>query len=314
MSPSPASPTPSSLGVRLVKRLIFLLAGILGGAFLWSYSTTMLQTSPSPPPPSPSSTALMHLPPPQQSPLSLYGQKTFLGPPAGAKQILCILFRVGEDPELTQKALETLPREVAIALSPHTQDVRYWAQQFHQRGHEILLSIGLEPEGFPLNDPGAHTLLTGLSPQEMAERVTWALEHVPYAIGVTHETGSQFTVLDKPLRTLFKILHARQLLFLDTMASPESRSSEAASLEEIPLLTVDHPFSSRTLPPEKIPELRAQAARDERIVVSLSLSPSALPVITHLPCPVKPIPGKKNTSDPAVVFVPLSFALQNPVR
>ena len=50
--------------------------------------------------------------------------------------------------------------------------------------HEYLLSIPMEPQGFPANDPGPRALMTSLSSAENLDRLRWLLAHVEGYAGV----------------------------------------------------------------------------------------------------------------------------------
>lgn len=294
MTTSSSSSASSSRSSHLLRRFLFLVVGAGAAAAAWFYQSRLFPSS-SPAEPAPPAPEFV-----QQSPATLY-RRPFKLPSSTTKQIVYVVFLGQENPALIQKALNLLPEDVTIAISPHTPHAPYWAQQFHQKGHEILVSLGLEPEHFPLNDPGPYTLLTGLSPAAMEKRLNWALERVPYAVGITHETGTLFTVQKPPMKRLFELLRARQMFFLDTVASPYTVSAEVAAQEKVQLLTVDRPFSPSTLPSQKATELREKALREGRLVVTLPLCGQALSVIEA---------SQKETS-PAIALTHTSFALEN---
>ena len=72
------------------------------------------------------------------------------------------------------------PRLLALwdDLGPLLQDAR-------AHGHEYLASVPMEPQGYPLNDPGPRALLTGADPATNEHNLEWALIRVPGAVGAT---------------------------------------------------------------------------------------------------------------------------------
>ncbi len=59
-------------------------------------------------------------------------------------------------------------------------------------GHEVLLQIPLEPNNYPTVDPGPHTLLTTLPPQENMKRLQWLMSRYTGYVGVTNHMGAKF--------------------------------------------------------------------------------------------------------------------------
>jgi polysaccharide deacetylase 2 family uncharacterized protein YibQ len=304
-----------------IKRLMVVFVGVLamGGTWLYSrylspegggsYATPRLE----------SQTSVALVPPRPVVPQAYEAERTspfssknvakpqrLSSDAQGTPAFVCVLFHVGEDPVLTQRALDTLPKEITIALSPHTPDVAYWAQVFHQKGQEILVNIGLEPEHFPLNDPGPHTLLTGLSPAEMHKRVAWALAQVPHARGVTHESGALFTTHQNAVRTLFQFLQNQHLAFVDTVASPETCCAAVARSENLPLVTVDRGFSIRTLSAHTAAALQREKIPTRPTVLALPLCPMALKVLGEM---VKAAEPSAKASPLSAPLVSLSVAL-----
>ena len=55
--------------------------------------------------------------------------------------------------------------------------------------HEYLLSIPMEPQGFPLNDPGKQALMTNLSPEQNRTRLDWVLSRIAGYVGRDRRGG-----------------------------------------------------------------------------------------------------------------------------
>ena len=62
----------------------------------------------------------------------------------------------------TQRAIKELPGEVTLAFAASGNSLPRWMQEARRDGHEILLQVPFEPFDYPDNDPGPHTLRTGL--------------------------------------------------------------------------------------------------------------------------------------------------------
>ncbi len=56
----------------------------------------------------------------------------------------------------------------------------------------MLLQIPLEPDNYPTEDPGPHTLLTTLPPEENMKRLQWLMSRYTGYVGVTNHMGAKF--------------------------------------------------------------------------------------------------------------------------
>lgn len=166
-------------------------------------------------------------------PMDLYAA-SFSPVASGQATVSLILLGVGQFPDLTQQALEQLPPEITFAISPLSPHSKEWAEKAHLKQHEILVTLGLQPDNYPSNDPGPNTLLTGLDWEKNLRRFIWSLEQVPMAVGVTHDTGDYFTTKEASLRPIIQEVRRSGLFFLDTLLSPDSLVSEISKEEQSP--------------------------------------------------------------------------------
>ena len=67
-------------------------------------------------------------------------------------------------------AIRHLPPEITFAFNPYANGVAQIVQRARTDGHEVLLNLPMEPNGYPTIDPGPQTLLTRLSAKENVER------------------------------------------------------------------------------------------------------------------------------------------------
>jgi len=134
-------------------------------------------------------------------------------------------------------AIEQLPAAVTLAFSPYAQNPMGLAQAARARGHEILISLPLEPQGYPLNDEGPETLLTGAAPADNARRLEWALSRLTGYAGATGALdglhGERFAGEKMLFEGLQHDLAARGLFYIDPRpgaAPPEFAPGRAVDL------------------------------------------------------------------------------------
>ncbi len=101
-----------------------------------------------------------------------------------------LLAGIGLNEEDSVKAINDLPGGVTLAVSPYATRLPKLLASARLAQHEYLLSIPMEPQGFPANDPGPRALMTGLSAAENLDRLRWLLSHVGGYVGVTDALGA----------------------------------------------------------------------------------------------------------------------------
>ena len=82
-------------------------------------------------------------------------------------------------------------------------------------GHEVLLQIPLEPNNYPTEDPGPHTLLTTLPPDENLKRLQWLMSRYTGYVGITNHMGAKFETTREAMAPVLEEVKRRGLLYLD---------------------------------------------------------------------------------------------------
>jgi uncharacterized protein len=117
------------------------------------------------------------------------------------------------------EAIRLLPGGVTLAFSPYSTHPDRLLDLARTSGHELLLSLPLEPQGFPQNDAGDHALLTGESPFANTARLNWALGRLQGYAGTTGALstlrGERFANDQGQFYSLLRVLAARGLFYVD---------------------------------------------------------------------------------------------------
>ncbi|WP_417675123.1 divergent polysaccharide deacetylase family protein [Roseibium sp.] len=192
-------------------------------------------------------------------------------------KIAVIIQGLGLSETGTDNAIESLPADVTFAMAPYGTDLDRWMQKARSQGHELLLQLPLEPFDFPDNDPGPHTLLVSLRPDEMLDRLAWLMTRVTNYVGTINEMGARFTTTKPSMQLLLEKLRDRGLMFVDNGESSRSLSAEVSSEVKVPFSSVDVVLDA--VPRED--EINANLLRLEGIARARGVavaSGSALPV------------------------------------
>ncbi|MCB1476027.1 MAG: divergent polysaccharide deacetylase family protein [Rhodobiaceae bacterium] len=128
----------------------------------------------------------------------------------------------------TETAIRNLPEEITLAFAPYGRDLERLTDLARQSGHEMLLQVPMEPFDYPNNDPGPHTLLTGLSQRQNLDRLYWVMGRFTGYIGIANYQGAQFSTVDGAMEPLFRELRNRGIGYFDDGSAPQSVSATLA--------------------------------------------------------------------------------------
>lgn len=130
----------------------------------------------------------------------------------------------------SEEVLKGLPAPVSVAYGAYGRDVQDLVTKVRAAGHEILLQIPLEPDDYPKQDPGPHTLLTSLPTNENIKRLRWLMSRYTGYVGVTNHMGAKFETTKDSFLPVLEELKKRGLIYVDDGTVPSSTAEQIASL------------------------------------------------------------------------------------
>ncbi len=176
---------------------------------------------------------------------------TTLSPIPDGPLVAIILTELGPNAPAATQAIERLPSEISFAFSPYPEASRALAQKAKAEGHEVWLSVPMQPKSYPRVNPGANVLLTGQTSTENILRLEWALGRIDKPIGITNMMGSAFTENRDAMRPILGALDAKKLLYVDARSSGRSIGEQEARAIGIASVTNDR-FIDEPETPENI--------------------------------------------------------------
>lgn len=175
--------------------------------------------------------ALPIIGPDGREPWKVYGRKV---PPVGNMPRLAVIVSgLGLSADATERAID-LPKEVTLSFTPYGPQLEVEVAAARQSGHEVLLDLPMEPISYPADDPGPHTLLTSLNPNENIARLDWLLGRFKGYVGVINQMGSRFTASPDSLRPILHALKGRGLMFVDSRSTSKSVAEGLARQMNLP--------------------------------------------------------------------------------
>ena len=166
---------------------------------------------------------------------SKYAVKAADAPP----RIAVLINGMGLSDGATAEAIKDLPAPISVAYGAYGRNLQDWVAKARQEGHEVLLQIPLEPLDYPTNDPGPHTLLTTLPPEENLKRLQWLMSRFTGYVGITNLMGAKFEPTQASFVPVLEEVKARGLLFVDDGSVKDSAGGQIASTIGLDFATAD---------------------------------------------------------------------------
>ncbi|MBL8805754.1 MAG: divergent polysaccharide deacetylase family protein [Rhodospirillales bacterium] len=154
-------------------------------------------------------------------------------------RIALVIADLGKSQAATNAAIQNLGGAITLAFTPYADGLAQWVALARAAGHEVLLSLPMEPADFPNTDPGPQTLLTTLTPRQNMERLTWTLERAQGYVGIVNAQGSRFTTSTDAMRPVIDRLFQRGLLFVDARTASTSIAIKVADDVGVPRAYAD---------------------------------------------------------------------------
>lgn len=151
----------------------------------------------------------------------------------GAKTVSILVTNLGLSQPLSDNAIEKLPPEVTLSFNPYAGQLNSWVKRARRSGHELMLQVPMEPFDYPDNDPGPHTLLSGLSDTINLQRLKWIMARMTGYVGIVNLNGSKFSSHESAMLPIMHELKVRGLTFMD--AHPQAPEVSYQVAREIKL-------------------------------------------------------------------------------
>jgi polysaccharide deacetylase 2 family uncharacterized protein YibQ len=186
---------------------------------------------------------------------------------------------IGLNATHTEEAIRRLPPAVALALSPYAARPGQAAERARERGMETLISLPLEPAGYPLNNPGDRALLTGRPMADNLDTLAWVLSRAQGYVGaigaIGGMRGERFAAMPEALAAVQDMLRGRGLLYVDPR--PGAAAPARAWGRGVDVI-LDEPAGTRGEIDRRLAELEA-IARERGS--ALGLAGAATPVVVE---------------------------------
>ncbi len=181
--------------------------------------------------------------------------------------VAMLVVGMGQSDADSLAASAALPGAVTLGFSPYTANPDPLLTDVRAHGHEYLVTLPMESQGFPLNDSGPHALLTGADPVVNARNLEWVLSRMQGEVGITGASdglrGERFASAGTLFGGVLDQLATRGLLYVDPRPGAPARPGTA-----VVTVVVDDPPDRASID-AKLAQLE-QRARDGETVLGLA--------------------------------------------
>jgi polysaccharide deacetylase 2 family uncharacterized protein YibQ len=154
-------------------------------------------------------------------------------------RIAILVFGLGLSTTPTETSIKDLPPAVSLAFEPYARHLPDWVARAREAGHEILLTVPMEPADYPRQDPGPYTLLTSLDAKENVRRLDWVLSRAVGYVGIANIKGARFTGSRKDLLPVLEEVRKRGLMFVDGRTAEQSAADSLSQPMALPHVVSD---------------------------------------------------------------------------
>ncbi len=152
--------------------------------------------------------------------------------------VAIIIDDFGYDMDLAKRFL-ALDAKLTCAVLPHSVYFKRIAQLARKKGHDVMLHQPMEPNEYPMIDPGPGALLSVMTPDERIQQLNANIDLIPGICGVNNHMGSKTTTMSDEMNQIFTVLKKRGLFFIDSRTTAATLSLSSARLFKVPFAERD---------------------------------------------------------------------------
>ncbi len=164
------------------------------------------------------------------------------------KEIAIVIDDFGNNMKATEEMLN-LPIPITAAIMPFLSTTERDAKLAHEKGHEVIVHLPMEPKKGKKSWLGPGAITTDMSDDEIRKGVTRAIEDIPYAVGMNHHMGSKVTEDERIMRVVLEVCKEKGLFYLDSKTTGKSVIPKLAKELSVPYLEnnmfFDHVYTDR---------------------------------------------------------------------
>jgi len=147
-------------------------------------------------------------------------------------RIAIIIDDIGYNKELAM-GLFNIDKNITFSILPFSPSGTQLAHTLSAKGAELMLHLPMEPTQYPKVNPGPGALLSSMSPDELLTQLRKDIHAVPGTVGANNHMGSRLTADSDKMNQIFTVLKQKNMFFVDSRTSPESKGEQSARMFQL---------------------------------------------------------------------------------
>nr|WP_320015716.1 divergent polysaccharide deacetylase family protein [uncultured Desulfobacter sp.] len=147
-------------------------------------------------------------------------------------QMAIIIDDIGYSKDLAMGLLN-IDKNITFSILPFSPAGTQLAHSLSAKGAELMLHLPMEPTQYPKVNPGPGALLSSMSPDELLTQLRKDIRAVPGTVGANNHMGSRLTADSDKMNQIFTVLKQKNMFFVDSRTSAESKGEESARMFQL---------------------------------------------------------------------------------
>lgn len=147
-------------------------------------------------------------------------------------KIAIIIDDIGYSKKLAM-GLVKVDKNITFSILPFSPAGTQLARRLSAKGAELMLHLPMEPTQYPKVNPGPGALLSSMSPDKLLAQLRKDIQAVPGTVGANNHMGSRLTADSDKMNQIFTVLKQKNLFFIDSRTSVESKGEQSARMFQL---------------------------------------------------------------------------------
>lgn len=162
------------------------------------------------------------------TPFSAY-QRPFTAPVPGKPIVSIVVMNIGMSEIASKAVMSEISPEVSVAINPYANAPDFWLTESRLTGHEAWMILPVEPDTYPMDDPGPQTLLINAVERQNINKLYWVMSRGSGYAGFVTGQNTSFMKSANDVRPVVNEIYKRGLGFVDGDLLPGSTAASIAA-------------------------------------------------------------------------------------
>ena len=170
------------------------------------------------------------------TPFTAY-QRPFTAPVPGKPIVSIVVMNIGMSETASKAVMSEISPEVSVAVNPYANAPDFWLNESRLTGHEAWMILPVEPDMYPMDDPGPQTLLINAMERQNINKLYWVMSRGSGYAGFVTGASPAFMKSANDVRPVVNEIFKRGLGFVDGDIQPGSTAASIANGLNAPYAT-----------------------------------------------------------------------------